>query len=98
MTTLNFMIMARTIFAAILLICLYSCEKFSDRHCQMREQAEENTKDFSDVKFDSDVDLVCNMPLSSGVADTLQYNGKTYGFCSAICISDFKSNPRQFVR
>ena len=42
-------------------------------------------------------DLVCGMPLSAGVSDTLRYDGKTYGFCSAECKEAFQKTPKQYL-
>jgi YHS domain-containing protein len=40
-------------------------------------------------------DLNCDMPLTEGaIADTAQYEGKVYGFCSTECKADFLKNPQ----
>ena len=41
--------------------------------------------EYSDIIFASKKDTVCGMPLSAGIGDTLQWNGKVYGFCSKKC-------------
>ncbi|MDP9042173.1 MAG: YHS domain-containing protein [Bacteroidota bacterium] len=33
------------------------------------------------------------MPVSAGIADTVHYNGKVYGFCSDECRDAFLKNP-----
>lgn len=38
-------------------------------------------------------DLSCGMPTSAGVADTLTYKGKLYGFCAKECKEDFLKDP-----
>lgn len=54
-------------------------------------------KTFKNMKFDNPKDLVCRMPLSAGVGDTAQYNGKLYGFCSRGCKDEFRKNPSAYV-
>lgn len=48
------------------------------------------------IKTDNDKDPVCRMSLA-GVADTLDYQGKTYGFCSTRCKNTFKKDPASYV-
>jgi YHS domain-containing protein len=43
-------------------------------------------------------DPVCGMALSDGVADTLTYNGKLYGFCSPGCKEDFLKEPTKYLK
>lgn len=45
--------------------------------------------DLSHLKFASDNDTACGMPLSTGVTDTLVLNGKVYGFCTPACKTQF---------
>jgi YHS domain-containing protein len=42
-------------------------------------------------------DLVCYMPLWTGIADTCLYQGKIYGFCSKSCKEDFLKDPESFL-
>jgi YHS domain-containing protein len=44
-----------------------------------------NKNEYPNITFASKKDTVCGMPLSAGVGDTLQWNGKVYGFCSKKC-------------
>lgn len=46
-------------------------------------------KDFSHVVFATKKDTICGMPLSAGIEDTLQFDGKVYGFCSKECKNAF---------
>lgn len=50
------------------------------------------------VVLDSDVDPVCHMNVGGEHADTTRYNGKVYGFCSAICKESFLKNPEKFLK
>jgi len=49
------------------------------------------------VVTDNKKDLVCYMPLSAGIGDTLHYKGKLYGFCSRECKEEFLKNPAAYV-
>lgn len=42
-------------------------------------------------------DLVCGMPVSAGVTDTVSYKGKLYGFCAVECKEDFLKDPEQYL-
>jgi YHS domain-containing protein len=42
-------------------------------------------------------DLVCGMPIKHAVADTVTYQGKLYGFCSAECKHAFTEAPTQYL-
>lgn len=46
-------------------------------------------KDFNHVVFATKKDTSCGMPLSAGIEDSLQFDGKVYGFCSKECKNAF---------
>ncbi len=52
-----------------------------------------------DVKMlSTNMDYVCGMELTSEmIADTAQYDGKTYGFCHSGCKDAFKKEPNKFL-
>ena len=52
---------------------------------------------YKEVKFDSQKDFVCGMPVSAGVSDTSHYKDKVYGFCSKECKDEFVKNPSAYV-
>jgi putative intracellular protease/amidase/YHS domain-containing protein len=54
-------------------------------------------KAFRGMKFDNKRDFICNMPVTAGVADTANYKGKVYGFCSAGCKEAFRKNPVTYL-
>jgi YHS domain-containing protein len=54
------------------------------------------TDQFKQVVFDAKKDLVCGMPISAGVSDTLHYKDKVYGFCSKECKDEFVKNPSAY--
>lgn len=45
----------------------------------------------------SDKDLVCLMPVSLGISDTMTFNGKLYGFCASQCKEAFAKNPDGYL-
>jgi putative intracellular protease/amidase/YHS domain-containing protein len=49
------------------------------------------------MKLDSPKDLVCGMPITAGIMDTVNYNEKVYGFCSKGCTEEFKINPASYL-
>ncbi|MBB5645733.1 DJ-1/PfpI family protein [Pedobacter cryoconitis] len=54
-------------------------------------------KTSANIKIDNDKDPVCGMSLSAGYADTANYKGKVFGFCSAMCKDAFKENPASYL-
>ena len=52
---------------------------------------------YKDLVFDYKKDLVCGMPTSAGVSDTLHYKDKIYGFCSKECKDEFVKNPAAYL-
>lgn len=52
---------------------------------------------YKEVVFDSKKDLVCGMPTSAGISDTLHYKDKVYGFCSKECKDEFVKNPAAYL-
>jgi len=88
-------ITAAVLFAQLLISC--SGDK------QKKEQAESVQKrdtmtvipepSFTGVVFDYRKDLVCGMPVSAGVSDTVHYQGKIYGFCAVECKDEFVKDP-----
>ncbi len=61
------------------------------------ESALHPEKMFKNMKFDNAKDFVCGMPVRAGIADTVHYNGKVYGFCSTGCKDEFKKNPASYL-
>ena len=52
---------------------------------------------YQDIKFDNAKDFFCGMPLTTGITDTVHYNGKVYGFCSKGCKDGFMKDPASYV-
>jgi YHS domain-containing protein len=82
----------------ILFILAVSCNKNADIKSEMELEAATSQKKYTNVKFDSEIDMVCNMSLQDGISDTIHYKGKIYGFCIARCKSAFLSNPSAYSK
>lgn len=42
-------------------------------------------------------DFACGMPVSAGISDTCQIEGKAYGFCSPECKAEFLKDPKKYL-
>jgi YHS domain-containing protein len=42
-------------------------------------------------------DFSCGMPVSAGISDTCQIDGKAYGFCSSECKAEFMKDPKKYL-
>lgn len=49
------------------------------------------------LPFDAKTDLVCGMPVTAGIEDTLHYKGKLYGFCATGCKEEFLKDPKRYL-
>lgn len=85
----------------ILLLACFAC----NQPAQKQETPKKETtmvKDTPKVElkklvFGSKTDLVCGMPVSAGVHDTMTYKGKLYGFCAKECKDEFIKEPNQYL-
>ena len=71
---------------------VFSCSSAGSDHDNATTEATTDTvakKDFSNIAFATKKDTSCGMPLTAGVEDTLNYDGKVYGFCSKECKNAF---------
>ena len=57
------------------------------------QQKDSSAKKFTADMVDNKKDPNCGMPVTAGIADTVHYNGKVYGFCSDECKQAFLKNP-----
>ncbi len=69
----------------------------SGSESNLQEVLKSSENKFPGVDFASKKDLACGMPLSAGVADTIHYGGKIYGFCSAECKDSFMTDPQKYL-
>jgi YHS domain-containing protein len=59
----------------------------------MVQKADTSKPKFTVAMVDNKKDPNCGMPVTAGIADTVHYNGKVYGFCSDECRDAFLKNP-----
>jgi YHS domain-containing protein len=55
-----------------------------------------------EVKYSANIvnnkkDPSCGMPVTAGILDTMHYNGKVIGFCSAECKADFAKDAAKKI-
>jgi YHS domain-containing protein len=77
---------------------LASCNQNPDKATSAVNSSEIMKTDTLKPKFtaamvDNKKDPNCGMPVTAGIADTVHYNGKVYGFCSDECKQAFLKNP-----
>lgn len=87
---------------ALLLLALASCNQSSpvstEKKMEMPVAVKDTAKDkFDGLTFASKKDLVCGMPVSAGVSDTVHYKGELYGFCAAECKAEFVKSPKTYL-
>ena len=47
----------------------------------------------------SSIDPVCEMELNAdGIADTIEWKGKIYGFCATECKTEFIKSPEAYLK
>lgn len=84
----------------LLLIC-FACNQNTEKHKEPNKEKtmlRDSVKDgLKRLAFDSKTDLVCGMPVSAGVHDTLTYKGKLYGFCATECKEEFLKDPGSYL-
>jgi len=56
-------------------------------------KADSSKPKFTVAMVDNKKDPNCGMPVTAGIADTVHYKGKVYGFCSDECRDAFLKNP-----
>lgn len=89
--------MTKILFSGAIFFSLLSCSQPGDKPQQEgTKPADVHTmdtksekKDFSHIQFAINKDTICGMPLSAGISDTAQVDGKIYGFCSPECKETF---------
>ncbi len=62
------------------------------------QQKDSSAKKFTASMVDNKKDPNCGMPVTAGIADTVHYNGKVYGFCSDECKQAFLKNPAELAK
>lgn len=75
-----------------------ACAENEGNHSHNHSTSAPSKKEpFKDVVLANQKDYICGMPVTAGVADTAQYNGKIYGFCATECKEEFLDDPEQYI-
>ncbi|GAL83988.1 hypothetical protein CHU_0524 [Sporocytophaga myxococcoides] len=61
-----------------------------------KNKAEKISIELSSLALDTDP--VCKMPVAGHLADTLNFNGKIYGFCNTECKKEFAKNSETYLK
>jgi YHS domain-containing protein len=62
------------------------------------QQKDTTVNKFTAAMVDNKTDPNCGMPVTAGIADTVHYKGKIYGFCSDECKQAFLKNPEVLAK
>jgi len=90
----------RHIFSILCISILLSACTFTTKTSEDKMTSATTSKQLIKLSVLSDSkDYVCGMTLSEGnIADTMQYDGKVYGFCSSACKEEFSKDPSASIK
>lgn len=90
---------SKTILATIILGCttIYSCDEKKEIEIHKADDHMIQAANSLNVKVDNTIDPICGMKTEGHVSDTIQYEGKIYGFCSTGCKEEFAKSPEQYL-
>jgi YHS domain-containing protein len=71
-------------------LATYSCSSHESG------KAEKISIDLASLALDTDP--VCKMPVEGHLADTLNLDGKLYGFCNTACKQEFAKSPETYLK
>lgn len=74
---------------------LASCETKTEPEVNMAHEMTASQR--LEVVVDNEIDPVCGMKTSEHLSDTVHYEGKVYGFCSAMCKEEFLEEPTKYI-
>lgn len=84
--------------ASLLLLASCNQNKTQTANTETTTPAESKNVDIKLAELGSPKDFACGMDLAEGeIADTMQYDGKVYGFCSKECKAEFAKDPQQHL-
>lgn len=88
--------------AMFLLLGIAACNQKQHTETKMEGQPEATASEMVNVPLsefaEPKKDWRCGMPLEEGqIADTANYEGKLYGFCSKECKADFVKEPQAYL-
>jgi YHS domain-containing protein len=87
--------------SALLILAVLSCSQNPKKEIEspaFNQTADSVKPKFTAAMIDNKNDPSCGMPVSAGIADTVHYKGKVYGFCSDECKQIFLKNPDSVSR
>jgi len=92
-------ITAAALSVQLLIACSESIQKIepSDSTQKKESKAVVPEPSFTGVVFESKKDLVCGMPVTAGISDTVHFKGKIYGFCAVECKDEFVKDPGLYI-
>ncbi|ADX67088.1 YHS domain-containing protein [Weeksella sp. HMSC059D05] len=79
----------------ICVFMLVSCQKKTEPEVKVAHEMPASQR--IDVAVDNEIDPVCGMKTSEHLTDTAHYEGKVYGFCSAMCKEKFLEEPTKYI-
>ena len=79
--------------AAILFVGSCNLDTKSPTSDAVMHNADSAKTKFTTAMVDNRKDPSCGMPVTAGIADTIHYNGKVFGFCSDECKQAFLKDP-----
>lgn len=88
---------------AIFSFFIFSCSKENKNDVEVhvvdetQMQHHMNAGEKLNVEVVNELDPICGMDNATHLKDTINYEGKTYGFCSTMCKEKFLENPTQYI-
>jgi len=84
--------------ASLLLLASCNQSQTQTTNTEATAPAESKGVNIKLAELSSPKDHICGMDLVEGeIADTMQYDGKVYGFCSSECKAEFAKDPQQHL-
>lgn len=81
----------------VLAFAIVSCNEKKETEIHKADDHMMQAASSLNVKVDNKTDPVCGMETDGHVSDTIQYEGKVYGFCSTGCKEEFVKNPQEYL-
>ena len=89
--------MKHALFVWVALFLLGCANQENRVRIKMTQATIEPENPLNALQYDNKIDFYCNMDITRyGVADTLHYKGKLYGFCSKMCKEAVKKHPQAY--
>lgn len=93
-----FLIRSNLVIILLLAFVTFSCNKKQDAPVEEKTSLIDPTNPLNKLKYVNKIDFYCKMDNTKyGIADTITYKGKLYGFCSALCKNEFLLQPEVYL-